>query len=91
MSRTGKKRYVCSFLKKDRTGKIKPNVVVIAATNDVTAKVILCQQEDIPSLMLSGKEQYERDKEGIKRIRLCETNTYEGESEDENFINNPEL
>jgi hypothetical protein len=79
--RTGKKRYICSFVKKDRDGNLKPNVVVVAATNEVIARSVLCSDYNVPNVAI--KNNFE--KEGIKTIRLSETNKYEGEPEGENF------
>jgi hypothetical protein len=83
--RTGKKRYICSFYKRNSDGIIKPNVVVVAAVNDLIARIKLCQDYGIPNHSLTSKEKAERSREGIKTIRLSETNKYEGELEYENF------
>jgi hypothetical protein len=81
MVRTGRKRYICSFVKKNVDGILKPNVVVIAATNEVIARAQLRAKYNVPNVAIKDN----CDKEGVKTIRLSETNTYEGEAEGDNF------
>ena len=81
MTRTGKKRYICSFVKKDNQGELKPNVVVVAAMGPIIARAIICQKYGV----INKPAARDNSEEGIKTIREVETNTYEGESEDENF------
>ena len=80
-----KKRYICTFVKKDQNGEFKPNVVVVAAHNETLAQAILCETYNVPTKFIQRAETGEYDKEGIRTIRLAETNTYEGGSEHENF------
>lgn len=73
------KRYICSIVKKV-DGEFKPNVVVIPALNETVARAKLCIAYDIPDTVpeykyVSGKY----TGEGIKSIRLSETNTYDTE------------
>lgn len=84
MTRTGRRRYICSFVKADKDGKLRPNVVVIAASSKLLARIKLCQEyevKNVDGLPRSNK------KEGIKSIREAETNKYEGETESESFYN----
>jgi len=82
MTRTGKKRYICSYVKRDnKDGELKPNVVVVAAANPILARVILCQQYGAVDKSIRNNNE-----EGIKTIRQAETNIYEGEMESESFI-----
>jgi len=81
-----KKRYICTFVKKNQNGEFIPNVIVIPAHNEILAQAILCETYRVPSEFI--KRSYSRDeyeKEGIRTIRLAETNTYEGGSPYENF------
>lgn len=71
---TGKKRYICSFVK-EVDGELKPNVVVIAATNNVIARTLLCNHHGVLNVML--KESRMNNKAGIKSIRLSDNNVFE--------------
>ena len=76
---TGKKRYVCSFVK-EVDGEHKPNVVVVAASNNVIARAVLVEQYGVLNVML--KEDHRMNcKAGIKSIRLAENNTFEKKEE----------
>ena len=81
MTRTGNKRYICSFVKKDDHGELKPHVVVVAAVGPIIARAILCQKYGA----INKPAGRDNKQEGIKTIREAETNTYEGEPEGENF------
>jgi hypothetical protein len=84
--RTGKKRYISSFIKKNKNGELAPNVVVVTAHNEVLAKATLCTKYDIPNIPVKRNERTgEYGSEGIKSIRLSETNTYEGMLEGDVF------
>lgn len=74
-----KKRFICTFVKKNQNGEFKSNVVVIAAHNELLAEAILCETYDIPNKIVKETSINGYDKEGIRTIRLAETNTYEGE------------
>jgi len=80
-----KKRYICTFAKKNAKGELTPNLVVIAASNDIMAKAMLCEKYQIPSVFIKPNNIGDYNEEGIKSIRLSETNVYEGGSPDENF------
>ena len=81
-----KKRYICTYVKKNNHNQYKGNVVVVLAHNDVGARVALCEQYGIPAVTIkSSMYTYEYTHEGIVSIRLAETNTYEGGSLDDNF------
>ena len=69
------KRYICSFVK-EVDGKLKPNVVVIVAPNNIIARAILCEQYSVKNIMLPGDRTWRNDMLGIKTIRLSDTNTY---------------
>lgn len=88
MTRTGKKRFICSFVKKMSDGELKPNVVVIAADNSIVAKALLCQTYGVVNKEIPKERHWANDTEGIKKIRQAETNVYEGESEGDNFGDN---
>lgn len=78
-----KKRYICTYVKKI-DNQYKGNVVVVCAHNDVMAKVVLCEQYNIPPVLI--KNGYgEHSVEGIISIRQAETNLYEGGSVYDNF------
>lgn len=83
-----KKRYICTFKKKDNNGELKGNLVVIAAHNEVLAQAILCETKNIPATKIKPNKYGDYVAEGIISIRLSETNTYEGDSDYENFCNN---
>ncbi len=83
-----KKRYICTFVKKDQNGEFKPNVVVIAAHNEILAQAILCETYSIPPKFIRRADTGDYDREGLRTIRLAETNTYEGGTEHENFRDN---
>jgi hypothetical protein len=87
MVRTGRLRYICSFVLKNKAGRLVPNVVVITATNDLMARAQLCSQYGVPNVAI--KDNF--DKEGIKKIRLSDTNRYEGEPEGDDFSQDFEI
>jgi hypothetical protein len=74
---TDNKRYICSFVKKV-DGVLKPNVVVIAASNNIIAAAKLCETYDVVNHQIPREFHHSNNQEGIKTIRLAETNTYEG-------------
>lgn len=80
-----KKRYICSFVEKV-DGVLKPNVVVIAAHNNIIAKALLCEKYGVRNHEIDKNRLRLNLEEGIKSIRLAETNVYEGGSINENFI-----
>jgi len=80
-----KKRFICTFVKKNQNGEFKPNVVVIAAHNEVLAEAVLCETYGIPPTVVKKNSDEMYNHEGIRTIRLAETNTYEGGSIHENF------
>ena len=69
------KRYICSFVK-DVEGELKPNVVVIAASNNVIARAMLCEQYGCVNEMIHPDDHHKNNQAGIKTIRLSDTNTY---------------
>ena len=69
------KRYICSFVKKV-DGELKPNVVVITASNNVIARARLCEQYSVENTMIPEDRHWWNDQAGIKTIRLSDTNTY---------------
>jgi hypothetical protein len=69
------KRYYCSFVK-EVDGELKPNVVVIIAPNNVIAKAVLCEQYGVKNRSIPIDRQWFNDQDGIKTIRLSDTNTY---------------
>lgn len=83
-----KKRYICTFVKKDQNGKFKPNVIVIPAHNEVLAQAILCETYNVPAKFIQRADTGDYDREGLRTIRLAETNIYEGDTEHENFRDN---
>jgi len=83
--KTGKKRFICSFVKLI-DGKLIPDVVVIPASNNIIARADLCQRYGVKNLMIDRDRLRDNAEEGIKTIRLAETNTYEGDTSHENFI-----
>ena len=88
MTKTGKKRYICSFVKKDSNGISEPHVVVIAAHNSIIARAILCEKYNVVNNDIPKDHYYTNDIEGIKTIRLSDTNVYEGETENDSFNDN---
>lgn len=73
------KRYICSIVRKV-DGKFKPDVVVISALNELYAKMKLCITYNIPDVIPEYKYvSSEYLGEGIKSIRISETNTYDTE------------
>jgi len=86
--RTGKKRYICSFIKKNEIGDCKPNVIVVSALNEIFAKVLLCNTHNIPNVKITPNKHGDYLTEGIKSIRVSETNTYDGQTETDNFSGN---
>ena len=82
--RTGKKRYICSFIKVV-DGTLKPRVVVIAAHNNIIARAALCEKYGVKNIMIDKDRVRLNSEEGIKTIRLSDTNVYEGEESHENF------
>lgn len=89
MTQTGNKRYICSFVK-EIDGELKPNVVVIAAPNNIIAAAKLCEKYGVVNHEIPTELRRNNGEAGIKTIRLSETNTYEGETEDERFSDSPE-
>ena len=87
MVRTGKRRYICSFVLKNEEDRLVPNVVVIIATNEVIARAQLCLKYNVPNVAIENNF----DREGIKKIRLSDTNRYEGEPEGDDFSNDYEI
>jgi len=81
MERTGDKRYICSFVKKVGN-ELKPNVVVIAAPNNIVARAKLCEQYGVLNIQINIDRLRLNEEEGIKDIRLSETNTYVGGARD---------
>jgi len=71
----GNKRYICSFVK-EIVGGFQPNVVVIAASNNVLARALLCEQYNVVNTMIEKDRQWLNAEAGIKTIRLSDTNTY---------------
>lgn len=69
------KRYICSFVK-EINGELKPNVVVITASNNVIARAMLCEQYGVENAMIPEDRCWWNDQAGIKTIRLSDTNTY---------------
>lgn len=88
MERRGNKRYICSFVKKINN-ELVPNVVVICASNNIVARAKLCQKYNVLNVMIDKEKSY--TEEGIKNIRVSETNTYEGEESRENFYYNTRI
>ena len=80
-----KKRYICSFVKKNEDGEFKPDVIVIPAHNELLALVALVEKHKIPSKKVKRLSDGNYHEEGIKTIRLSETNTFEGGSSHDNF------
>lgn len=90
MSRTGNKRHICCYVQEDKKGNFNPHVVVVAAPNLALARAKLCVQHKVRNHDI-GKERKEKYTEGgIRTIRVCETNIYEGEKEEDNFSDYPE-
>lgn len=82
-----KKRYICSFVTKiDK--KFVPNVVVIAASNNIIARALLCKRYGVKNIDIPTSKRHSYDMEGINSIRLSETNVYEGGSVNDNFVDN---
>lgn len=78
-----KKRYICTYVKHiDK--QYKGNVVVVCAHNELLAKAVLCEENNIPPVIIKSSPG-EHNTEGIISIRLAETNTYEGDSTYDNF------
>ncbi len=84
MATEKKKRYICSFVK-NINGELKPNVVVVAASNSLMAKVLLCKRYEVKNVDIPKERHKLNDMEGIKTIRIAETNVYEGGSVNDNF------
>lgn len=83
--RTGDKRYICSFVK-EIDGVFKPNVVVIEAPNNIIARVKLCEKHGVLNVPIDKRYQDIYKEEGIKDVRLSETNTYVGgQGDDDDF------
>lgn len=79
-----KKRYICSFVKR-KGEELIPDVVVVAATNNVVARLILCEKYGVKNYDIPRGKRHDYSEEGINNIRLAETNTYEGGSINDNF------
>jgi len=86
-----RKRYICSFVKKTDDGKLKPNVVVVVASNPIMARAVLCEIYEPLNVTLKGSDALNNKAEGIKSIRESETNKYEGVKEGDDFSDNSEL
>ena len=69
------KRYICSFVKKINNEFI-PNVVVIIASNLILARAVLVDIYGVNNVMVDKDQAWRNNVEGIKTIRLSETNTY---------------
>ena len=69
------KRYICSFVK-EVDGELKPNVVVVVASNNVIARALLVQEYGVVNEIIPEERQWWNDQPGIKTIRQSETNTY---------------
>jgi len=72
---TNNKRYICSFVK-EVEGELKPNVVVVTASNNIIARAILCEQYGVENFIIPSERRWWNDQAGIKTIRLSDTNTY---------------
>jgi len=75
--RIGNKRYICSFVK-IIDNELKPNVVVIEAPNNIIARAKLCERYGVLNKEINKDRLRLNAEEGIKDIRLSETNTYVG-------------
>lgn len=84
----GDKRYICSFVKKLDDDTFMPQVVVVAAPNNIIARAILCERYGAKNEMIDDNRRQLNDQEGIKSIRLSETNTYVDERENQNDLDN---
>ena len=60
-------------------------MVVIAAHNELLAQAELCERYNVPPVSVKRINFDEYDKEGVRMVRLAETNVYEGDSSNENF------
>ena len=88
-TRTGDKRYICSFVKLNADGELKPNVVVIAASNQLMAKAKLCESYGVKNVFIDKDKVRLNSEEGIKTIRLSDTNVYAKGGDDEIDDNGP--
>jgi len=84
----GDKRYICSFVEKLKDGSYMPRVVVIAAPNNIIARAILCEKHGAKNEMIDPNRLQLNADEGIKTIRLSETNTYVDDRLNENDLDN---
>jgi hypothetical protein len=75
MGSNDKKRYMCSFVKR-KGEEFLPNVVVIQASNNVAARAMLCLKYGVPNVTIDKRYRDRYTEEGVKDVRLCETNTY---------------
>jgi len=84
-SKTGSKRYICSFVKLNADGELKPNVVVIAAPNQLIARAKLCEKYKVKNISIDKNRLRLNAEEGIKTIRVSDTNVYVGGNFDDGF------
>jgi hypothetical protein len=61
---------------KEVEGELKPNVVVVVASNNVLARALLVQNYGVENEMIPSERHWWNDQPGIKAIRQAETNTY---------------
>jgi hypothetical protein len=69
------KRYYCSFVK-EIDGELTPHVVVVTAPNNIVARAVLCKQYGVVNEIIPEDRRWWNDREGIKTIRLSDTNAY---------------
>lgn len=88
MNNLRKKRYYCTYVKllEDKTFKVF--VTVIAAESEEQVFNLLCSKFNIPKKYIPSNHFGEYKEEGIVKIRLSDTNVYEGESVHNNFRSN---
>lgn len=56
-------------------GELKPNVIVVAAANNIVARAKLCKEHGVKNVVLDDPRS--NNAEGIKTIRLSDTNVWE--------------
>lgn len=79
-----RKRYICTFVKKEG-GKFIEKVCVVAAHGESLARKEVSEKHSVTVKNAKHDEYGNYTDEGIKTIRVMETNTYEGGSTYENF------
>lgn len=79
------KRYICTYLKKQENGEFKFFSSVICETSERRASTALSKKYDIPNKPIVCDIYGNYKEEGIKTVRLLETNTYVGGSIHDNF------